>query len=107
MTREREYRTLNRRGGEGGGRRREEEMGEAEVGEPHATLSTGVPRDGLRGCITCLLPDHKPPTKTLMSNVNGDNASDPFSTRDLFTRDWHSKNIEVASSQQKRIIFFL
>lgn len=69
MTRGREYGVLNRRGGEGG------EMGEAEVGEPHATPSTRAPRDGLRGCITCLLPDHKPPTKTLMSNVNGDNAT--------------------------------
>ncbi|TGZ52614.1 hypothetical protein DBV15_07105 [Temnothorax longispinosus] len=51
-------------------------------------------RDGLRGCITCLLPDHKPPTKTLMSNVNGDNASDPFSIRDLFTQDRLSENIQ-------------
>lgn len=34
MTRGREYGVLNRRGGEG------EKMGEAEVGEPHATPST-------------------------------------------------------------------
>lgn len=27
----------------------------------------------LRGCISCLLPGRKPPTKTLTSNVSGDN----------------------------------
>lgn len=30
---------------------------------------------GLRGCISCLLPGRKPPTKTLMSNVSDDNAN--------------------------------
>lgn len=30
---------------------------------------------GLRGCISCLLPGRKPPTKTLTSNVSGDNAN--------------------------------
>ena len=73
----------------------------AEVGEPHATPSTRTSRDGLRGCITCLLPYHKPPTKTLMSNVNGDNASDPFSIRDLFTLDRRCENLRAASSRRK------
>ena len=76
-------------------------MGNAEVGEPHATPSTRTSRDGLRGCITCLLPYHKPPTKTLMSNVNGDNASDPFSIRDLFILDRRSENLKAASSHKR------
>lgn len=79
---------------------RGEWMGKAEVGEPHAT--SRAPRDGLRGCITCLLPDHKPPTKTLMSNVNGDNAGDPFSIRDLFARDRRSENLKVTSNLERR-----
>lgn len=94
MTRGREYGVLNRRGGEG---ERWAKQRWASRMQPRLR----EPWDGLRGCITCLLPDHKPPTKTLMSNVNGDNASDPFSIRDLFTQDRRSKNIKIAFSQEK------
>jgi len=36
-----------------------------------------------------------------MSNVNGDNASDPFSIRDLFILDRRSENLKAASSHKR------
>jgi len=100
MTWGREYGVLSRRGGEG------ERWAKRRWASRLQPPSLRTPRDRLRGCIACLLPDHKPPTKTLMSNVNGDNASDSFFICDLFTQNRRLK-ISKPSRWQKRIIFLL
>lgn len=76
MTREREYVVLGAAG-------EDERSSKAKVGEPLQPRLSERRGGGLRGCITCLLPDRETPTKTLMSNVNSDNAS---ATRPRFIR---------------------
>lgn len=88
------------------GRERERGMGGGEWANciPVSERARGM---GLRGCISCLLPGRKPPTKTLMSNVSGDNANPTPLSRSFHDHrvcsNWKTSEEEFSSFERTRI----
>lgn len=88
------------------GRERERGMGGGEWANciPVSERARGM---GLRGCISCLLPGRKPPTKTLMSNVSDDNANPTPLSRSFHDHrvcsNWKTSEEEFSSFERTRI----